>query len=92
MLTVFLVGKWKDDGDHPNGTFFFEHDVAVLTDEPTHSNPNIKIGTERLVLTLAHEIAHFILQHRGFRNQSHHTTARAYCIQPACRARASTSS
>jgi len=72
VLTVFLVGKWKDDGDHPNGTFFFEHDVAVLTDEPTHSNPNIKIGTERLVLTLAHEIAHFILQHRGFRNQSHH--------------------
>jgi hypothetical protein len=70
VLTVFLVGKWKDDGDHPNGTFFFEHDVAVLTDEPTHSNPDI--GTEPLVLTLAHEVAHFILQHRGFRNQSHH--------------------
>jgi hypothetical protein len=70
VLTVFLVGKWKDDGDHPNGTFFFEHDVAVLTDEPTHSNPNI--GTEPLVLTLAHEVAHFILHHRGFRYQSHH--------------------
>jgi len=60
----------EDDGDHPNGTFFFEHDVAVLTDEPTH--PKLDAGTDPLVLTLAHEVAHYILQHRGFRNQSHH--------------------
>jgi hypothetical protein len=70
VLTVFLVGKWKDDGDHPNGTFFPEHDVAVLTDESTH--PKLDAGTDPLVLTLAHEVAHYILQHRGFRNQSHH--------------------
>jgi hypothetical protein len=24
------------------------------------------------VLTLAHEVAHFVLSHRGFRYQSHH--------------------
>jgi hypothetical protein len=70
VLTVFLVGKWKDDGDHPNGTFFPEHNVTILTDEPTH--PGLDAGTDPLVLTLAHEAAHYILEHRGFRNQSHH--------------------
>ena len=50
------------------------------------------IGTEPLVLTLAHEIAHFILQHRGFRYSRTTTSAPAYCMRPQARVRASTSS
>ena len=49
------------------------HDVAVLTDEPTR--PKLDAGTDPLVLTLAHEVAHFVLSHRGFRYQSHHPQA-----------------
>jgi hypothetical protein len=70
VLTVFLVGKWKDDGDHPNGSFFPDEDAAVLTDEPMH--PKLDAATDPLVLTLAHEVGHFVLHHRGFKKAEHH--------------------
>lgn len=70
VLTVFLVGKWKDDGDHPNGTFFPDENVIVLTDEPMH--PKLDAATDPLVLTLAHEAGHFVLHHRGFKKAEHH--------------------
>ena len=35
-------------------------------------HPKLDAETDPLVLTLAHEVAHFILHHRGFRYQSHH--------------------
>jgi hypothetical protein len=70
VLTVFIVGKWKDDGDHPNGTFFPNDNVTVLTDEPMH--PKLDAATDPLVLTLAHEVAHFVLHHRGFKKAEHH--------------------
>ena len=70
VLTVFLVGKWKDDGDHPNGTFFPNENVTVLTDEPLH--PKLDAATDPLVLTLAHEAGHFMMHHRGFKKAEHH--------------------
>lgn len=69
-LTVFLVGKWGGGlSGHSNGTFFPEEEVAVVTDEASH--PEIPDTIDPFLLTLAHEIAHYLRNERGF--TGHHS-------------------
>jgi hypothetical protein len=71
VLTVFLVGKWKSDGGHPNGTTFYDPKVAVITDEPVHPKEAIA-AADPFMLTLAHEVGHWVLYQRGFKGEHHH--------------------
>jgi hypothetical protein len=61
-VTVFLVGKWKGNDTHPNGTYYTEENVAVVNDNPSHPE-----GTDGdpFALTLAHELAHHVQHTRS---------------------------
>lgn len=63
-VTVFLVGKWGGGASgHSSGTFFHEEDAAVVDDRPSH--PEITDPIDTFMLTLAHEIAHYLRKERG---------------------------
>jgi len=70
VLTVFLVGKWKSDS-HANGSTFSDQKVSVITDEPEHPKESL-VAADPFMLTLAHEIGHWVLYQRGFKQGSHH--------------------
>jgi hypothetical protein len=57
--TVFLVGRWKGNDTHPNGTYYRGEKAAVVDDNPVHPQ---QVKADGFVVTLCHEIAHH-LQH-----------------------------
>jgi hypothetical protein len=68
-VTVFLVGKWKGSG-HAGGTFFRDlGDVIALSDKP--AIPVVK-GNDEFIVTLAHELVHYVLNYRGNKMNIHH--------------------
>jgi hypothetical protein len=62
-VTVFLIGRWKGSGSHPNGTYFREEKAIAICDNPVHPH---EIDTHPFALTLAHELAHFVQHTRGY--------------------------
>ena len=68
-ITVFLVGKWSGRGD-AGGTFFIEPgDVIALDDKP--AIPVVE-GNDVFIVTLAHELVHYVLHFRGNKMNIHH--------------------
>ena len=68
-VTVFLVGKWSGRGD-AGGTFFRDPgDVIALDDKP--AIPVVE-GNDVFIVTLAHELVHFVLHFRGNKMNIHH--------------------
>jgi len=68
-VTVFLVGKWSGRGD-AGGTFFPDPgDVIALDDKP--AIPVVE-GNDVFIVTLAHELVHFVLHFRGNKLNIHH--------------------
>jgi hypothetical protein len=64
-LTVFLVGTWGGgESGHSGGTFFNDEDVAVVDDQPSH--PEITAPIDVFMLSMAHEILHYLRKERGF--------------------------
>ncbi len=71
VLTVFLVGKWKSDGGHPNGSTLSDQKVSVITDEPQHPKESL-VAADPFMLTLTHEIGHWVLYQRGYKKPGEH--------------------
>ena len=68
-VTVFLVGKWRSTGDG-GGTFFRDlGDVIALGDKP--AIPVVE-GNDPFIVTLAHELVHYVLEYRGNKQNIHH--------------------
>jgi hypothetical protein len=68
-VTVFLVGKWKGSGA-AGGTFFTDlGDVIALADKPAIP---VVPGNDPFIVTLAHELVHYVLNHRGNKMNIHH--------------------
>jgi hypothetical protein len=68
-VTVFLVGKWSGRGD-AGGTFFLDPgDVIALDDKP--AIPVVE-GNDVFIVTLAHELVHFVLHFRGNKSNIDH--------------------
>ncbi|MDW6022429.1 hypothetical protein SAZ10_11755 [Mesorhizobium sp. BAC0120] len=68
-VTVFLVGKWSGSG-HAGGTFFTDlGDVIALADKP--GIPVVE-GNNPFIVTLAHELVHYVLHFRGNKRNIHH--------------------
>jgi len=68
-VTVFLVGKWSGRGD-AGGTFFPDPgDVIALDDKPVI--PVVE-GNDVFIVTLAHELVHYVLHFRGNKLNIHH--------------------
>ena len=68
-VTVFLVGKWSGRGD-AGGTFFKDPgDVIALDDKP--AIPVVE-GNDVFIVTLAHELVHFVLHFRGNKSNIDH--------------------
>ena len=68
-ITVFLVGKWSGRGE-AGGTFFGDPgDVIALDDKP--AIPVVE-GNDVFIVTLAHELVHFVLHFRGNKMNIHH--------------------
>jgi hypothetical protein len=68
-VTVFLVGKWSGRGD-AGGTFYPDPgDVIALDDKP--AIPVVE-GNDVFIVTLAHELVHFVLHFRGNKLNIHH--------------------
>ena len=64
-ITVFLVGKWGGGASgHSRGTFFDDLDVAAIDDAPKRDE--IPEPIDVFMLTMAHEILHYIRKERGF--------------------------
>ncbi len=64
-VTVFLVGKWQRAG----GTFFPDlGNVIALEDKP--AIPVVE-GNDPFIVTLAHELVHYVLAYRG-NKEIHH--------------------
>jgi hypothetical protein len=79
VLTVFLVGKWKSDS-HANGSTFSDQKVSVITDEPQHPKESL-VAIHPFMLTLAHEIGHWVLHQRGFKKPGEHHHDRPGILQ-----------
>lgn len=63
-VVMHLVGKWGGgDSGHSRGTYFNDTGVAVVTDKPNQDE--IPAGIDPFMLTMAHEILHFIREKRG---------------------------
>jgi hypothetical protein len=56
-LNVFLVGRWK--GGEAGGTYFAEVKSAVVEGTADPTDP-VTAGDDRFLVTLAHEVAHFL--------------------------------
>jgi hypothetical protein len=68
-VTVFLVGKWSGTGD-AGGTFYPDPDnVIALDDKPVI--PVVE-GNDPFIVTLAHELVHYVLAYRGNKENIHH--------------------
>jgi hypothetical protein len=65
--TVFLVGKWEGTGD-AGGTFYPDDNVIALDDSP--AIPVID-GGDPFIITLAHELVHYVLHYRGHKRVGH---------------------
>jgi len=64
-ITVFLVGQWGGGASgHSRGTFFEDLDVAAIDDRPKRDE--IPEPIDVFMLTMAHEILHYIRKERGF--------------------------
>jgi hypothetical protein len=67
-VTVFLVGKWKGTGD-AGGTFYPDlGNVIALDDKP--GIPVVE-GDDPFIVTLAHELVHYVLTYRGKKEAFH---------------------
>jgi hypothetical protein len=68
-VTVFLVGRWKGSG-HSGGTFFTDlGDVMAVADKP--AIPVVE-GDDPFIVTLAHELVHYVLHYRGNKRKISH--------------------
>jgi hypothetical protein len=54
-LTIFFVGRWK--GGEASGTYFANEQAAVVEGNP---NDPVGPGADPFLVTLAHEVAHFL--------------------------------
>ena len=68
-LTVFFLGNgWKSNKSEVAGTMFYDEDAAVVVDD---ADIPVTEGTDPFVVTLAHEVAHYLRDAQsGFRG--HH--------------------
>jgi hypothetical protein len=63
-VNLHLVGKWGGGSSgHSRGTYFDETGIAVITDQP--GQDEIPQGIDPFMLTMAHELLHFIREKRG---------------------------
>lgn len=62
-VNMHLVGRWEGTATHSRGTYFNGTGVAVITDKPGQNE--IPKGIDPFMLTMAHELLHFIRERRG---------------------------
>jgi len=63
-VNLHLVGTWGGGlAGHSRGTYFDNTGVAVITDKP--GQDEIPKGIDPFILTMAHELLHFIREKRG---------------------------
>jgi hypothetical protein len=63
-VTVYLVGKFVDAAGRTMQNFDGKKNIAVVVDDKCTGVPVVK-GDEPFILTLAHELVHFVLDKRG---------------------------
>ncbi|MFL5241232.1 MAG: hypothetical protein ACJ8FY_03920 [Gemmataceae bacterium] len=72
-VTVYLVGRYI--GDSSSGTTFpdlsSKGDICIVLDDKCKEIPVVK-GDDPFILTLAHELVHFVLDRRGQKGKEHH--------------------
>jgi hypothetical protein len=72
-VTVYLVGRYI--GDSSSGTTFpdlsSKGDICIVLDDKCKEIPVVK-GDDPFILTLAHELVHFVLDRRGQMGKEHH--------------------
>jgi len=72
-VTVYLVGRYI--GDSSSGTTFpnlsSQGDICIVLDDKCKEIPVVK-GDDPFILTLAHELVHFVLDRRGQMGKEHH--------------------
>lgn len=64
-VVMHLVGKWAGgESGHSRGTYFNKTGIAVINDNINQSE--IPEGIDPFMLTMAHELMHFVREKRGF--------------------------